>query len=347
MKKHPKKFGALFAAIFLILIIIGIVIGFIKNKNNSTPLTEKQIVQNKLQIIIPLFNLSTTETFNNTLVFNKTNDIIYNLKSFFDFAFPKLNYDELNKILKENNVNLTAFEIFEKHKNDDIKNNLDKYAILAQGDMSPLYISYISSRLNLSDIDDAKNMIKLMFIISTMTKFLFYNDFNDTPTTLKYVINKDYLTNDVINIYLKTKLNESVDYKDAIDYNEYVSICYMNSQLCKKSINVNGLIDLLKIRTTYETKILTNDIFYISMAKFLMDLENIDTTHMYDIYIKLSQKLNQLYQTLQRANNNSVKQLLSGTSMPTFPDVTMQSDALSQLDSISQLFPEITTDVIN
>jgi hypothetical protein len=235
------------------------------------------MVQNRLNNIIPLFNLSTTETFNDTLVFNKTNDIIKNLKSYFEFVFPKLDYDELNKKLKENNVNLTAFEIFEKHKNDDIKTNLDKYAVLAQNENS-LYSSYAISRLTLSDIDYNKNIVKLMFIMSTMTSFLVYNDFNEPQNTIKYVINKDYLTNYTINIYLKTKINESINYKDAIIFGEDVSICYTDAQLCKKSINVNDLIMSLKPRITTETIKLNNDLFYISMTKFLMDLENINSS---------------------------------------------------------------------
>ena len=42
------------------------------------------------------------------------------MKAYFDFIFPKINYEELNKKLKEYNVNLTAVEIFDKHKNDNL-----------------------------------------------------------------------------------------------------------------------------------------------------------------------------------------------------------------------------------
>jgi hypothetical protein len=336
IKRNPRKSVVIFLVTVAIIIII--IIFSSKKSNETAPETEKQIVQNRLKTIMPLFNLSTTETFNDTLVFNKTNDIIKNLKSFFMFAFPKLDYNELNKRLKENNVDLTAFEIFEKHKNDDIKTNLDKYAVLAQNFETSLYSSYAISRVTLSDMDYNKNIVKLMFIMSTMTSFLFYNDFNEIQNTIKYIINKDYLTNDTINIYLKTKINESIDYKEAITFNENVSICYMDAQLCKKSIDINNLIMSLKPRITTETIKLNNDLFYILMTKFLMDLENIDTTKMYENYMTTSQELYQLYQRLL-PDNNMVTQPLSDMTMPTYPDMLMPTfPTTSLLDETLKAF---------
>ncbi len=265
IKKYP--FQIFIAVLFIVGLIVTLIMVFTIEKKEKT---EKEIIKDKLKNVVKIFNLSTTETFGQDVVFNNGNNIINNLKLYFDYAFPGLDYDKINKKLKEYNVNLTAFEIFEKHKNVTINNdNIEKYLLIR----SPLlFILYDTPRLNFSDMEDVINKLKLSYIISKITTKIFLKEaFN-----IKFIINKDYLINDTINIYYRTNNNESININDAINDSKSLS-CLDENKLCKSSENIKEYAMKIKSLIKEEDIVIYTKYFYVLITMYLMEIENIST----------------------------------------------------------------------
>jgi hypothetical protein len=282
IKKNP---GKVVGIVLLIVVVIVLSVIFTSNKKDKhviTGKTEKEIIKDKLKNIVNIFNLSTTETFGENVVFNNGNNIINNLKLYFDYAFPGLDYDELNKKLKEYNVNLTAFEIFEKNKNIDIYNDIDIIDKYIQIGNPIMYTLYHIPRLNFSDMEDTINKLKLSYIISKITIKIFIKEvFN-----LKFIINKDYLINDTINIYYRTNNNESININDAINDSKSLS-CLDENKLCKSSENIKDFAMEIKSLIKEEENPLYTKLFYLLITTYLMELENISTDKINEDNMKL------------------------------------------------------------
>ena len=284
IKKNPGKVVSI--VLFIVVVIILTIIFTLKKKEDTpviTGKTEKEIIKDKLKNVVNIFNLSTTETFGENVVFNNGNNIINNLKLYFDYAFPGLDYNELNKKLKEYNVNLTAFEIFEKNKNVDIYNNnidiIDKYIQIGN---PLLYTFYNLSRFNFSDMEDTINKLKLSYIISKITTKIFIKEvFN-----LKFIINKDYLINDTINIYYRTNNNESININNAVNDDNSLS-CLDENKLCKSSENMKEFAMKANSLIKEEEKPLYTKLFYLLITTYLMELENISTDKINEDTLKL------------------------------------------------------------
>ena len=108
--------------LIIIVLLIGVAVYFL-----TKPKDDVSNIQKLLDDIPSVFGVKLTEQFKVEKyeaepLFKVQNDIVKNMNVFIKYAYPKLNMDEINKILKDNGLNKTLTEIF----ND--KKNLTKYA---------------------------------------------------------------------------------------------------------------------------------------------------------------------------------------------------------------------------
>jgi hypothetical protein len=254
-----------------------------------TPTTNEVVfktynINTLLDNVVNVFGLTDYNTEENVLttsILKTGSDIINNMIFFCDYAFPKLNIDNINTLLKDNNINLTAQQIFEKHKNDNFTKFADKFSFVS------LFKIYYLLIFNEDTETEFVNNLRLYFIIYLVYENMYINsnleyptdiDLNDKKYILNYInlqISKDYKTNDVISLYMKTNNNKNIPIEDAKLFKMKNYKECLTSILCKReTIIYKSLFD---IRLVVKQNIdIINRFFDLGFTIALSVLEDIE-----------------------------------------------------------------------
>jgi hypothetical protein len=288
LSKKQIVYGVIGVCVIIIIsfIIAEIIKASKKSEEKPVENIEKKY-NDKIEKSIVAFNLSKTEPFADTIQIKTLNDIVKNFKFLCELMFPEIDYNEVNKLLKEFQVDLSASEIFEKHKNDSY--TIQKY------DLSELLGPYFNLIMYNTKFNIKEKILalKLIYICVWMTTFIFLYQIAKINEP-QFVINNDYLTNDILTFYIRNDSNKSIANKDAIEMPEDAMIALKDTsgKLYKIIINLSMLKDILSKETIKdEMSQLTNKIFHLKFVRFLMTLENIPTTNI-DIIIGVYDKMN-------------------------------------------------------
>jgi uncharacterized membrane protein len=286
LKNVSRKYIIVF---FVIIILILLIISIVSSKNtnkkdeiasaSSSPPSpslspEETAILTKINKTIASYNLTTTENFEDVVKFNVIGDTIKNLKLYFELMFPNLDYNKVNQLLKTYNVNLTAFEIFDKHKTDEY--NMGMYSMIQ---LVMFYTYTIIYNKNISNKIQQLSL-RLLYINNLITIHLFIKSIANTinsSVSINHVINKDYLTNDNLIFYTRTNLNKNTPYNAAIEAPENDSAINMlvtTDKLYKSTFNINNLYTLYKKTESNEAYSTSVDLFHLNFVAFLMKLEN-------------------------------------------------------------------------
>jgi hypothetical protein len=224
----------------------------------SSPIPTILNVEELLNKVVNVFGLTenvTQDNFISDVVFKKGSDIVNNMMLFCNYAFPKLNIIEINKILKDIN-NTTMQDIFNKHNTDAYTLFIKKFDI---NSLLNLYLLFIYDEEDNNKIDYNNRLYIIVNIVYNIIKQT--NDI-ELPLNIdlendKYIINNidlkissNYKTNNIISIYIKTNQNELIPLESAeIFYPNILTKC-LSISLCKYETIIESNLNTINILKT-------------------------------------------------------------------------------------------------
>ncbi len=171
------------------------------------------------------------------------------MSTFLEYAFPKLDLKEIDKILKDNGLDKTALQILDENKNV----NYDNFKNIFNFQLLFFFYNYYLCEGTEQEIKDnmrlflivkvAFNKIDNIFYKLPMT-FTFENN-QYTLTKVDVLLDNDFKTSDNIDYILKTNLNENIPLDQAEDKLDDDSN-YCMVKLCKYSKSLQKVIDHFK-----------------------------------------------------------------------------------------------------
>ncbi len=170
------------------------------------------------------------------IIFKNPSDLIQNMDNFIGYAFPKLDKNEINKILNDNGIMKTMDQIFEENKNLSYTDFNKKFNI-----MSLLYpYKFMFFEENYYYDYGRLWMLTLLFLNNIYYKESYNNRiFNDLYS---YELSSDFKTSKISTGYLRTKLNKGLLEKYAIDFksirNDIGTFECFTNKLCKNTSNL-------------------------------------------------------------------------------------------------------------
>jgi hypothetical protein len=269
--------------IFIIVCIILIGYNIINKKNKTDEKDEKDGIDILLNNVDKYFNIKKTNTndkFTNEVIFNTLEDVTKNMVLFIKYMCPSIDIKKIDELLKENGLNKTVEIIFDEHKNMDSFKYLDVFNII------PLSTLNVYNLFTYQNDDEIKKYLRLYLIVFYSYIKLLVNKKLQTNANFKterggidkveYEFNSDYLTNDLINIYIRTALNNNTPIGQAETVGDkHMNNCYNTNKLCKYSGSMNDLLKTLKPIVKDNINDI-NKLFNLLFVKYLFDLNNVN-----------------------------------------------------------------------
>jgi hypothetical protein len=174
------------------------------------------------------------ETFATDIVFDSVDKINKNIMKFLDYMYPKMNVDKINELLP-------TYGITDKKMTDIFSDNQNTIDIFS--DYGVYYIP-----LMFKDIDNkiVIDNIKLYAIVSSVLLNLLFEGIIKSPyyenthniEYLKFNLNSDYKTNNIISYYIRTNINKGIPLNQATTRENILDNECLTTLLCKKDINI-------------------------------------------------------------------------------------------------------------
>ena len=227
--------------IVCVIIAICVAIYFLTRTRQAS---SKSNIHQLLDEATGAFGIKISDNFTD-VIFNTQLNIIENMSKFSEFAYPKLDLNEINKILNDNGLHKTMYKIFEEHKDIsydeftskfDIFNLLDTYSNLILDE--PDETIYDHARLLLIILLFLENLI-LKNVIPLQQDIKLPNGTTIRLTDIYLELSSDFKLNDKLELYLRTNLNKNINKTDAQELSFGESDCILNATtLCKTTENV-------------------------------------------------------------------------------------------------------------
>jgi hypothetical protein len=297
--------------IIFILVIVGLIVYTLFNRKN-----EIQKLLNNVTKAFGIKTAKTSENFGTDVVFNTIEDTIKNMNEFIKYLAPNIDIENINKLLKEYNLNKTAQTIFDEHKDMDP----NKYYQVLSFDII-FNIGLINSIIiNENDIENIMRLhtIILITFAKLMINYLLKIDQNIKQTyggidKLTLEINEDYMTSENITIYARTTNNENISINNAEEHtylffnketgNETETLkCFSTEKLCKTTSSINENIKQIKdesIDFIIKNKDKILQFYNLLFVKMLFDFNNTANDGTTIATPIISEKLNNDYNELK------------------------------------------------
>jgi hypothetical protein len=163
---------------------------------------------------------------------------------------------------------------------------MDSFKYLDVFNIIPLSTLNVYNLFTYQNDDEIKKYLRLYLIVFYSYIKLLVNKKLQTNANFKterggidkveYEFNSDYLTNDLINIYIRTALNNNTPIGQAETVGDkHMNNCYNTNKLCKYSGSMNDLLKTLKPIVKDNINDI-NKLFNLLFVKYLFDLNNVN-----------------------------------------------------------------------
>jgi hypothetical protein len=258
------------------IVVIVIIVIIILNKNVTIDTTNN--IEEKLINVPILFNYKIdvpthSRQVETNIVFKTPSDIMGNMMTFIDYAFPLINITEIEKLLKQTGINKTVRQIFDENKNLDYNEFKNKFKISI---LLYIYTYYFYRGTE----ENIRKNIRLYLLVEEAFKYIINTDNllkqNKISNTENYnlVLNNDYMTSSIMKVYLRSNLNKNISASNAEENNQLLiqDACYY-SKLCTQSLYIYDII-------TRNRQYINNNLpdieklFNLIFVKYLCNLNN-------------------------------------------------------------------------
>lgn len=261
----------------IVCIIIAIILAvfFLTRKNPDKP-AEPSVLENTLKMFNIGYEKPSAEHFSTDIVFETEADIQNNFMVFIKSFYPKINIDEINRLLGVYSVNKKMEEIVTENKN-----KIAIIDLMSDSNLVNSYFSYIYDNKNDEQITvDLYILILIWVQISNIARDICdikaqlpteYKNLKYIKYTTPEIKEEDYPKITKVDIYVRTNYNEAIESKDAVDYEKTDFKSCMTTQLCMNSID---MVDFIK---RGKEEIIANmdtgkKIFNLVIVKYLLTL---------------------------------------------------------------------------
>jgi len=215
-----STFEIIIIVVFIIAILVSVYF-LTRPKKDTTP--PKSAIQLLIDDALSAFGIKVKETFKqerfaDTPIFNDIDDIPKNMPTFIKYAFPRLDMNEVNALLKSYNITKTAEDILDENKGltyDQFTSN-DKFGSIIE--LLQFYTNIIFDDSDNNNVMDSLRLANIIIIAimglkmkkgSKLPQSKFpYNGEEYNLTDIDFELPEDFELTNYLKIYLVTNLNQ-------------------------------------------------------------------------------------------------------------------------------------------